>query len=77
MVLVVNNYNQFAIVRVNQAEPDVCEIWAAERLNDCTDTSAKPMENDYIIHAVHPSGIYASAVMKAYTLSQDRALSQS
>ncbi len=71
------NYNKFVIVRVNKTEPDVCEIWAADRLNDCTDTSANYMENNYIIHAVRPGGVYASGLMKAYTLSQDRALLQS
>ncbi len=69
------DYNKFIIVRANETETDVCEISIYERLNDCTDQFAKHAENKYIIHAMRPGGLFASGVMKAYTLSQDRALS--
>ncbi len=69
------DYDKFIIVRANKTETDVCEISIYERLNDCTDQFAKHAENKYIIHAMRPGGLFASGVMKAYTLSQDRALS--
>ncbi len=68
------DYTKFIIVRANETETDVCEISVKERLNDCTDSSAKHAENKYIIHAMRPGDLFASGVMKAYTLSQDRAL---
>ncbi len=66
------DYNKFVIVRVNETETDVCEISVDQRLNDCTDTSAKHTENKYIIHALRPEGLFVSGVMKAYTLTEDR-----
>ncbi len=68
------DYTKFIIVRANDTKTDVCEISVNERLNDCTDSSAKHAVNKYIIHAMRSRGLFASGVMKAYTLSQDRAL---
>ncbi len=67
------DYTKFIIVRANETETDVCEISANERLNDSTDKFAKHRENKYMIHAMRPGGLFATGVIKAYTLSHDRA----
>ncbi len=68
------DYNRFVIVRVKDTRKDVCRILARDPLNDCTDISAKHLENRYLIHAMGPSGIFVSSVMRANTLPKNRML---
>ncbi len=68
------DYNKFVIVRVNDTEKDVCTIYVNDPLNDCTDSTSKYLENKYIIHAMGPSGIFASSVVRATTLPNNRKL---
>ncbi len=59
---------------IYNTEKDACTILVNDPLNDCTDSTSKYLENKYIIHAMGPSGIFVSDVVRATTLPNNRKL---
>ncbi len=65
------DYMKFEITRALGAE-DVCEILLSDPLNDCTDTAAKPGDNEYFVHAERTGEVFALDKLKAATLAINR-----